>query len=155
MKEINCGTHGGYQTHKKRGETPCDDCRLAHNAYKQNWKLENPEKVKASRDKHYNAYPDRAIARTRKRKSLKLNVLTEEYSASDVLDRYGTDCHICHDPIDLDAPRYQGHVNWQLGLQIDHVIPLSKGGEDVMDNVRPAHGICNIRKRDYDFEVSE
>jgi 5-methylcytosine-specific restriction endonuclease McrA len=26
------------------------------------------------------------------------------------------------------------------------VIPLSKGGNDTIENVRPAHAICNLRK---------
>jgi 5-methylcytosine-specific restriction endonuclease McrA len=32
------------------------------------------------------------------------------------------------------------------GLTLDHVIPLSKGGTDTMDNLRPAHWLCNIKK---------
>jgi len=34
------------------------------------------------------------------------------------------------------------------GLQIDHVIPIVKGGPDTLNNVRPAHGLCNIKKKD-------
>ena len=28
-----CGTVPGYKQHRRRNETPCDPCRLAHNAY--------------------------------------------------------------------------------------------------------------------------
>lgn len=28
-----CGTVAGYKQHRRRNETPCDACRLAHNAY--------------------------------------------------------------------------------------------------------------------------
>jgi len=49
-------------------------------------------------------------------------------------------------PIDLNAPRRVGIEGWELGLHLDHVIPLSKGGYDTIDNIRPTHGICNIRK---------
>jgi len=31
-------------------------------------------------------------------------------------------------------------------LHIDHLVPLAKGGSDTLENVRPAHGICNLRK---------
>jgi 5-methylcytosine-specific restriction endonuclease McrA len=34
------------------------------------------------------------------------------------------------------------------GLTVDHFMPISKGGTDEMDNLRPAHWICNVRKRD-------
>ena len=35
-----------------------------------------------------------------------------------------------------------------MGLTVDHVIPLSKGGSDELENLRPAHWICNNRKSD-------
>ena len=59
---------------------------------------------------------------------------------------YGSDCHICLNPIDLLAPRQPGIKGWEYGLHIDHVIPLSKGGPDTLGNVRPAHGSCNVKK---------
>lgn len=31
-----CGTNSGYVTHVKRGESPCPQCRKAHNLYQQN-----------------------------------------------------------------------------------------------------------------------
>lgn len=64
----------------------------------------------------------------------------------DVLDEYGTDCHICGKAIRLDAPSKVGVPGWELGFHPDHVIPLSKGGEDVLENLRPAHAYCNQRK---------
>ncbi|MGG7450567.1 HNH endonuclease [Plantibacter auratus] len=43
-------------------------------------------------------------------------------------------CHICGKPIDytLASPHPDSFV-------IDHVIPLAKGGEDALSNVRAAH----------------
>jgi len=29
----NCGTYGGFQTHKKLGEEPCEPCREARTTY--------------------------------------------------------------------------------------------------------------------------
>jgi len=49
-------------------------------------------------------------------------------------------------PIDLSAPRQCGKPGWDNGLHIDHLYPLSKGGSDNLDNVRPAHGRCNVIK---------
>jgi 5-methylcytosine-specific restriction endonuclease McrA len=51
--------------------------------------------------------------------------------------------------------REQGTICWLCGnLRIrrpadsaDHVIPRSRGGTDVMDNLRPAHHRCNARRR--------
>lgn len=71
---------------------------------------------------------------------------SDYFSVNTVLDTYGTNCHLCGEPIDLEAPRKVGMEGWELSLHIDHVIPLSKNGDDTLDNVRPAHGQCNLNK---------
>lgn len=43
-------------------------------------------------------------------------------------------CHICGRPIAYDLP----HLD-PMSFVIDHVIPLAKGGEDALSNVRAAH----------------
>jgi len=64
-------------------------------------------------------------------------------AADQVLREYGDKCHICKETIDLELDRTS-----RMGLTVDHVIPLSKGGTDEIDNLRPAHWICNNRKSD-------
>lgn len=64
-------------------------------------------------------------------------------AADQVLREYGDKCHICKEQIDLDLPRTS-----RMGLTVDHVMPLSKGGSDELTNLRPAHWICNNRKSD-------
>lgn len=46
-------------------------------------------------------------------------------------------CHICGKPINytLTSPHPESFV-------IDHVIPLAKGGEDALSNVRAAHRLA-------------
>ncbi|WP_197479012.1 HNH endonuclease signature motif containing protein [Plantibacter sp. H53] len=43
-------------------------------------------------------------------------------------------CHICGQAIDWNA----GHLD-PRSFVIDHVIPLAKGGEDALPNLRAAH----------------
>jgi 5-methylcytosine-specific restriction endonuclease McrA len=74
------------------------------------------------------------------------NPAKDYFSANMVIETYGTDCHLCGGAIDLAAPRSPGAVGWEKSLHIDHVIPLSRGGDDTLDNVRPAHGQCNVKK---------
>jgi hypothetical protein len=50
-------------------------------------------------------------------------------------------CHLCNQLVDMDIKRTD-----KLGATIDHVLPISKGGLDTMENVALAHWICNIRK---------
>lgn len=50
-------------------------------------------------------------------------------------------CHLCNEIVDMEIKRTE-----KMGATIDHILPLSKGGLDTMENVALAHWICNIRK---------
>lgn len=82
----------------------------------------------------------------RRRRAKKRNSGFEKYTEEQVLSSYGSCCYICNKRIDFSAPRSTAESGWQYGLHIDHLIPISKGGPDTLENVRPAHGICNVKK---------
>jgi len=84
---------------------------------------------------------------SRRYRSRKLENGMEYYTEAQVLELYGTDCHICSLPIDLDAPRSAWYEGWEMGLQVDHIQPISKQGPDTLSNVRPSHGVCNNKKK--------
>ena len=46
----------------------------------------------------------------------------------------------------MSAPRKCGLPGWQNGLHIEHVIDLALGGLDTLENVRPSHAVCNLKK---------
>lgn len=46
----------------------------------------------------------------------------------------------------MTAPRRTNIKGFEFGLHIDHVIPLVKGGSHTLENVRPSHAICNLKK---------
>ena len=71
---------------------------------------------------------------------------THAYTTEDILYLWGTDCYLCGEPIDLEANRGPGLPGWERGLHLDHVVPLSAGGTDTLDNVKPSHGQCNLTK---------
>lgn len=79
--------------------------------------------------------------RSRERRALKAAVSIESFTEKDVLDAYGSSCHICGDLIDLSLPRTSSH-----GLHLDHVVPLVRGGAHTIENVKPAHAKCNLSK---------
>jgi hypothetical protein len=124
--------------------------RLSQNLITNNYKKNNPEKHKESNKNWYysNLEKAREINRraTRRRNARKLNNGFEHYTEIQVLSLYGNQCSICSILIDLSATRVVGKDNWEMGLHIDHVIPISKGGPDTLENVRPAHALCNLRK---------
>lgn len=59
-----------------------------------------------------------------------------------VTDVYGWRCSICHTMINPDATRLRDR------LSIDHVLPVSRGGTDTLENLRPAHYGCNAARGD-------
>ena len=126
------------------------------------WRAKNPDKVKKSEMKSrarnketYLAYqrkwakdnPEIARIKSRKRRAVRNRVDAEPYTTEEVLALYGTDCHLCGLPIDLEAPRHVGYKGWENGLHLDHDTPISLGGADTISNVKPAHGRCNLAKR--------
>lgn len=171
-----CGTNAGYQKHCVDKTEKCQPCKDAHRKYlnvyyfknkehlsvkRKNRYANNAEENRLARKKYYiiNSKKEKAYQRQhkkenphlkreseRRRRANKLNNGFEFYKESEVLGLYGSICHICLNPIDLLAPRQSGVEGWEYGLHIDHVIPLSKGGPDTLENVRPAHGSCNVKK---------
>lgn len=139
---IKHGTLSGYRSHtRKLNELPCEPCR---EAMKEHWKTQRVvrnDPINQKRREWRARTP--GANRSRTKRARLFGGQEGLYSDIQVLELYGTDCHICEGPISLDAPRQCGKPGWELGLQIDHVFPLSKGGSDTLDNVRPAHGYCN------------
>jgi len=58
-----------------------------------------------------------------------------------VLETYGFICYLCDSPIDMQLPRTS-----KRGATIDHVVPISRGGVDELENLRLVHWECNNRK---------
>lgn len=158
-----CGTRTGYNLHIKNNEDKCDACKKAQSDYWKLYKNKNSEKIKQTYSIYYsknkekikekgiryhknNPHSSRENER-RRRARLKKSIVIK-YSEQDVLNIYGTDCYLCKNKIDLSASRKQGFGKWEMGLHIDHVIPISKGGGDIIENVRPSHALCNLKKND-------
>ena len=172
-----CGTYGGYTSHIKLKTEVCYPCRDARKAYRRAHQKANPQARRASdirynkshpgqRNKYDQKYrdnnrdktraatlkwvkehPEKGREKTRKRRALKLENGYEPYTEYQILELYGTNCHLCTLPINLDAPRAIGKADgWELALHIDHVIPIIAGGPDTLENVRPSHAICNMKK---------
>jgi hypothetical protein len=125
------------------------------------WRIANPERAKKSKQQNYQknkkriqaewrakykANPEKFITSKYRRRAREKNVKHEPYTWKDVVAKWGSDCHLCGKPIDLNAPRWTAKKGWEEGLHLDHVIRISKGGPDTLENVKPSHGKCNMRK---------
>lgn len=63
--------------------------------------------------------------------------LPKRWNRNHILGRYDGLCGVCHKTFEK-----MGDVT------IDHIRPLSKGGQDVVANMQPAHYDCNQLKKD-------
>jgi predicted HNH restriction endonuclease len=120
--------------------------REKHPDANKNWVASNSEKVREYKKKWDKENPDSLVEKTNRRRARKLQAEVEKFTEKQVLEKYGIACHICQGDIDMAAPRKTSKKGFELGLHIDHVIPLAKGGSHTLANVRPSHAICNLRK---------
>lgn len=142
---ISHATAQGYQNCKTRLEGPCEPCIKAMKEYGKEYRSRKEVKDRLYK---YNRTDRKKTNKSRFERYLKrgYNPESNYFTANTVLAKYGENCHICNGPIDLEASRKSGVDGWELSLHIDHVMPLSKGGDDTLENVRPAHGQCNLFK---------
>ena len=167
-KEISCDAC--REAVKEYNKTRRMEHPLAYKEYYSRNRGKVLARVKASTEKHYGkrvAYRTRTVEHirvrnknwresnkdisnmhSRSRRAKTRGVESERYTEKQVLEKYGLNCHLCGEPIDLNAPRQiQKGEGWQLGLHLDHDLPLSLGGPDTLENVKPSHAICNLKKR--------
>lgn len=90
---------------------------------------------------YYQANSDNFKLRNKKRRALKLGVNHEPYSNNYVFERDNWICGICGRKINKRLK----HPN-PLSPSVDHIIPLTKGGNDSLINVQAAHLRCNLGK---------
>lgn len=76
-----------------------------------------------------------------RRHNLLAGAKQEPYTRESIFARDGWTCGICDDPIDRDlrAPDPKS-------ASIDHIVPLSRGGDDTPANVQASHFGCNSAK---------
>lgn len=148
-----------FHTHARMADGHLHTCKVCHNAYTRErnklrdpeverdrlaaWRAAHPERWKEIRDRaqakaQANGASVRSAETRRERvKSASGAVAIGRIALRRVLDRDGRHCGICDKPI---GPNQE--------LTFDHTIPLARGGEHTIENLRPAHRACNAWKRD-------
>ena len=114
--------------------------------YLDEYNSNNRERARARNKKYRLTHPEVDRRHNARRRARLKGSLVEYFTEQDVLNLYGTNCHICLKEIDMTAPRSTRFKGWEQGLHLDHVIPISRGGTHTLDNVKPSHGICNTKK---------
>lgn len=108
------------------------------------WKKRNPDKVKASRQRYQTN--NRAVRRLnlQRYRTRKREAHTYPYTLLELetrINQFDRCCAYCQSGLDC------GVRGWS---QIDHFLPLSKGGTDTIGNLVPACISCNSAKCDRD-----
>jgi hypothetical protein len=136
-----CGTNSGYDYHVRQAlESPCIPCSEAHSIY---WKLQRVKR-KEEIALWRRARKDEVV--NKRAEKMRANGEMEHFSINEVLEKWGSDCHICEFPINLEANGQIGEEGWEWSLHLDHVVSLFRGGTHTLSNCKPAHAVCNIRK---------
>lgn len=100
------------------------------------WIKAHPEKKKAW-DRRYNKeHIEKRIEAVNRRRMLKLNVVGSHTSGEWELlkKQYGLTCPCC------------GKTEPTVKLTKDHIIPLTRGGSDYIENIQPLCQSCNSKK---------
>lgn len=117
---VKCGKARAHEAFlKKNGKISswCESCRKRAAArYRRRYYASLP--------------PDRRHTLSARRRARNASVRSEEYSRNEILVRWGGRCAYC------DA----------IAEHLDHVMPLSRGGEDIESNILPACAECNLSK---------
>jgi 5-methylcytosine-specific restriction endonuclease McrA len=70
-----------------------------------------------------------------------LGAQSEPYTRDSIAERDGYLCGLCRGDVDMDLSYPD-----PMSPSVDHVIPLSTGGNDTVANVQLAHLRCNLSK---------
>jgi hypothetical protein len=85
--------------------------------------------------RHYKLLTRQGTAHEMKRYALKCGSQTGDVDYAEILAIHGMVCHIC-----------DGEIPSRAALNFDHVIPLTRGGPHVQENILPSHKTCNVSK---------
>lgn len=79
--------------------------------------------------------------KNRRRRAAKRGGAWEPYTLHEIAERDGFACALCGDPVPMDVK-----VPEPLAPTIDHIVAVSRGGDDTKANVQLAHFRCNSVK---------
>jgi len=106
----------------------------AHKDESAAYREKNKDRITAREAAWAKANPDKVRDKSARRRAKKRRAFVEPVSRAVVFDRDNGICHLCGKKV---APKH-----WHL----DHIVPLSQGGEHSYRNVAVSHPRCNLRK---------
>lgn len=114
---------------KWRAENPKKALTLVRDS-KRKWRATNPEKARELVRKWIANHPEVKRANDQRRRASLKTSTAKAPTAKQLKDLLARPCHYCGDS----------------AQQIDHYIPLARGGTHTLENLRPACAACNLSK---------
>ena len=105
-----------------------------HRALHTAWVAANPERHNESKMRWQKANPAKRAEIQERRRVRKLSGRVEKVDPWAIFERDGGRCHIC------------GKRVAKRDMSLDHLIPVSKGGDHIATNIRLAHLRCNVKR---------
>ncbi len=90
------------------------------------------------------AHPDKVSEYAYRRAQRVQAAFVEEVTTEALAERGGAACWLCTEPVDMTL---RWTVTEDAAATVDHVVPISEGGEHSMANARLAHWSCNRKRR--------
>lgn len=104
--------------------------KSAHLKRQHAWYEKNKDNIKARISQYKKDHPKQYQMYSNRRLAQKKTSTVELFTIKDIILQYGDKCFYCGSKFD----------------QIDHYIPLSRGGSHTLENVRPSCEHCNLTK---------
>ena len=127
---------------RKTADGRCDTC-YRRDRYSES--LEVRERVsdanKRWAEKRTDAYYAKNRRERRRRRARLAGAVSDAYSLTQIAERDGWRCGIC-----LQVVGKKFDSNHPRAATVDHIVPLSDGGDDVLTNLQLAHRSCNSKK---------
>lgn len=123
---VGCQSRKTRRSDRSSTKRPRGRCRDCHRRWAREYDLNRPI----------------GPVRDRKRRRNRVIAAGDTMSSAQVIERFGNICYLCDHEIDvmIDDKRDP------MYLHIDHIIPISRGGQHTWDNVAPTHARCNESK---------
>lgn len=105
------------------------------------WRRANPQRWAEQSRKYGRDHPERVAAKVERRRARMSMVSADLVLLGDLLVEQEFACYLCQEVID-PACKFPD----SRSPSVDHVVPLSRGGSGLRDNLRAAHLGCNCWK---------
>ena len=104
------------------------------------YKAKNLEKTRASAAAYFATPRGKAASRavSQVRRARKRVTMIQHIKLEELIEACGLECYICKIKTDPNAPR-----NTAFKCEMEHVIPLSRGGSHTLENLRISCAQCN------------